>query len=424
MTKIVITNYGSRMNKGDVALLNSRIKTLKEFIPDAGFAVFTYHPEVDNKPEMKYLQDINIKFYDVPGRVGLSPRGILKTVTSIFKIFLYRIGLNTKLNETSGIQEYFDADIIISTGGDVLTEDYGSPFSHFINLLFGILLNKPVVLYAESIGPFNKKWNKIITKFLFNRMSLITLREEISRKHLKELGIDKAPIYVTADSAFLLKPAPHQTIEEIMLKEGIDKSNKRLIGVSVSKIIARYGFLGLKDNEGKYTKYINLMSKVVDYLIENLNATIIFVPHVIEPWGNDDRTVADDVINLVKNKDNCISIKREYTAEEIKGIIGKCDLFIGARMHATIASASMLVPTIAIAYSHKTHGIIGKMLGQEKYAVDIKNLDYAALISKIDDVYNNRDKIRKDLESKMDYVKERALLNAKLVRDLVVKEEH
>ena len=133
-------------------------------------------------------------------------------------------------------------------------------------------------------------------------MSLITLREEISRKHLKELGIDKPPIYVSADSAFLLKPAPHQIIKEIMLKEGVDKNNKPLIGISVSKIIAHYGFLDLENNEEKYNRYIDLMSKVAEYLIGNLNATVIFVPHVIGHWGNDDRMVADDVINSVKYK--------------------------------------------------------------------------------------------------------------------------
>ena len=211
-------------------------------------------------------------------------------------------------------------------------------------------------------------------------------------------------------------------IKEIMLKEGIDKNNKPLIGISVSKIIANYGFLDLKDSEEKYNRYVDLMSKVVGYLIEKLNATVIFVPHVLEQWGNDDRTVADDIINLVKNKNKCISIKKEYTVEEIKGIIGECNLFIGARMHATVASTSMFVPTIAIAYSHKTHGIMGKMLGQEKYVLDIKNLDYNTLISKIEDAWNNKEKIKKDLEYKMDDIKERALLNAKLVRDLVVKE--
>ena len=421
MTKIVILNHGTRMNKGTAALLNSRIKALKEFILDAEFAVFTYC--LDYEPETKYMPDIDIKFYESIGWIGLSPRAMLKTTISIFKFLLCQIGLDTKPKANSGIKDYFDADIIISTGGDKLTEDYGSPFSDFINLLFGVLLGKPVVLYAESIGPFNKKRNKIIGKFLFNRMALITLREEISRKHLKKLGVNKAPIYVTADSAFLLKPAPYQIIKEIMLKEGIDKNNRPLIGISVSKIIARYGFLDLENNTEKYNKYINLMSKVVDYLVENRNATVIFVPHVIGPWGNDDRTVADDIINLVKNKHKCISIKNEYTTEEVKGIIGECDLFIGARMHATVASTSMFVPTIAIAYSHKTHGIIGKMLGQEKYVLDIKNLDYNTLISKIDDAWKNKEKIKSELKFKMDDIKERALLNAKLVRDLVLKNQ-
>ena len=417
MTKVVIVNHGTRMNKGTAALLNSRIKTLREFIPNAEFTVFTY--ELDYELEMKYLQDINIKFYEVIFR--LSPRGIFKTSVSIFKLFLYRIGLNTKPNEKRGIQEYFNADVIISTGGDKLTEDYSpfAPFKNGINLSFGILLNKPVVLYAESIGPFNKWWNKIFVKFIFNKMCLIILREEISRKHLKELSINKPPIYVTADSAFLLKPAPHQIIKEIMSKEGIDETNKPLIGMSVSKIIARYGFLDLKDKEEKYNKYINLMSKVVDYLIEKLNATVIFVPHVIGPRGNDDRTVADDIIDLIKNKHKCISIKKEYTTEELKGIIGQCDLFIGARMHATIAATSMPVPTIGIAYSHKMHGIIGEMLGQEKYVLDIKDLDYESLISTISDAWGNREEIKKYLEMKIPVIKERAMLNGKLIKEVI-----
>lgn len=421
MTKIVIVNHGTRMNKGTAALLNSRIKALKEFIPDADFTVFTYC--LNYEPETKYMPDIDIKFYESIGWIGLSPRAMLKTAISTFKLLLHQISLDIKPKGNSGIQDYFDADIIISTGGDKLTEDYGSPFSDFVNLLFGVLLGKPVVLYAESIGPFNKKWNKMIGKFIFSKMSLITLREEISRKHLKELGVNKPPIYVTADSAFLLKPAPHQIIKEIMLKEGINKSNKLLIGMSVSKIIARYGFLDLKDNEEKYNGYIDIMSKVVEYLIKNLNATVIFVPQVIGPWSNDDRTVADNISNLVKDKHKCISIKGEYTTEEVKGIIGECDMFIGARMHATIASTSMFVPTVAIAYSSKTHGIIGEMLGQERYVLDIKNLDYNTLIPKIDDAWNNKEKIKRDLESKMDKIKERALFNAELVRDLVLEEK-
>lgn len=41
-------------------------------------------------------------------------------------------------------------------------------------------------------------------------------------------------------------------------------------------------------------------------------------------------------------------------------------------MHATISSTSMLVPTIAIAYSHKIPGVIGEVLGNE-YIIDIRD---------------------------------------------------
>jgi polysaccharide pyruvyl transferase WcaK-like protein len=333
---------------------------------------------------------------------------------------LHNFGLNVNRSFCGKkLQEYYDADVVLNTGGDVLTEDYGFPFSHFVNLLFAILLDKPVVICAESIGPFKGRWTRFIAKFVFNRTKLITLREERSLKHLQAIGVNKPPIYVTADVAFILEPAPSLRIKEILAKEGIDEY-RPLIGISVSKIISNYGFPELKSREDKYNEYVKLMSKVIDYLVDTLNVTIVFVPHVIGPGeGNDDRSVADDICKLIKNKDKIVSIKEEYTPEELKGIIGQCDLFIGARMHATIASTSMLVPTVAIAYSDKTHGIMGKMLGYEKYVLDVKDLSYDMLISKIDDAWENRDVIKKDLEIKIPEIKEKAMLNGKLTKELI-----
>jgi len=79
----------------------------------------------------------------------------------------------------------------------------------------------------------------------------------------------------------------------------------------------------------------------------------------------------------------------------------------------------MLVPTVGIAYSHKMHGIIGEMLGQEKYVLNIEELNYETLISKINDAWRNRKEIEKELEMKMPMVKEKAMLNGKLVKELI-----
>jgi colanic acid/amylovoran biosynthesis protein len=468
VVNIVIVNFGSTLNKGSAAILSGNIKLLANLFSDTKFTVLTFswgYPWSPSDSNIKIdkviigesprallekiilsillsLQSVATRFFGLNVNISVGRKNlqeyadiytskmlIVDSLSSFAGYFLLlycsflavlrKFGLNIdKLLYPKKLWVYFDADLILNTGGDVLTEDYGTALSYFSNLLFGLLLDKPIVICAESIGPFNKKVNKLVAKYILNRAKLITLREERSLKHLQGMGVNKPPIYVTADVAFTLEAASDQKINEILVKEGITE-HRPLVGISVSKIISNYGFPAIKNPNDKYNEYVKLMSNIVDYLVNTLNATIVFVPHVYGPIDTDDRVVADDICKLIKNKHKVVSIKEEYTPEELKGIIGQCDLFIGARMHATIASTSMFVPTVGIAYSHKMYGIIGEMLGQEKYIIDIKELNYESLISKINDAWENREKIRKGLEVKIPMVKEKAMLNGELVKELL-----
>ena len=64
------------------------------------------------------------------------------------------------------------------------------------------------------------------------------------------------------------------------------------------------------------------------------------------------------------------------------------------------------------------------MLGQEKYILDVKDLNYEGLKSKIYDAWENRELIKKELEVKIPMVKERAMLNGKLVKELLDSLNH
>lgn len=472
MTKIVIINYNNRLDKGGSAILNSKIESLRKFIPDAEFTVFTHYPEIKynqhslrmfgsisglpsfSLPEMlmgfifiifaplwrviyKYMgETVNIsikgkKLKNYADNTKMIKIGIKNSLVTSF--FMLRCSLwavlhkylhlnaNILINEER-LQEYYNADLIINIGGDGLT-DICSTMYFINNLLFGILLDKPIILYGEAVstklfkGSFRKKMNAVITRFTLNRANLITLREEPSNMSLRELGINKPPIYTTADSAFLLKPASREIISKILIEEKIGTNNP-IVGMSVSKFATKFSSTS-RSPEEIYSNYVTVLAKVSDYLIDKLGATVVFIPHNIEPIV-DDRITANEMYNEIKHKQNVILINNEYTPEELKGVIGVCDLFIGTRLHALIASTSMCVPTITIAYGgHKIRGIIGEMLGQEEYVMDIGELDYDTLISKINDAWNNRDKIKKDLESKIEIVKERALLNAKLVKEIL-----
>ena len=410
MTKILILNVGWS-NKGNCAIVHSTIETIKRFVPDAEFNLTGPYERDHNGLQIK--KQIG---------VGLSIRKPHYTIMSLLYLFkcsyisiLKRFNVHIPVSKNSRLFDYYDSDIVVNSGGDHLSGEYGiGTLGTFINISYAILLGKPIVLYGDSLGYFENPVLNYIAKFVFNRTNLILVREELSKKYLDNNNITMPKIYVTADPAFLLNPVPQSSVFEILSNEGIDEIQNSLIGINPSRLISRFRGKGHQKAEEEFT---NIMAKVIDNLAENLKATIIMIPHVYT--GNDDRMTINRIFRKVKNKSNVKIIKNEYSPQELKGIIGECDLFIGARMHATIAATSMLVPTVGIAYSHKMQGIIGEMLGQQKYVLDIKELDYESLISTINDAWENREKIRKKLEVKIPMVKEKAMLNGKLVKELL-----
>jgi len=234
---------------------------------------------------------------------------------------------------------------------------------------------------------------------------------------LEDLGINKPRIYVTVDLAFLSDAPDIRTVERLLYQEGIRK-NTKVVGVSVSQIFP--GFLHVpKDYKGKRERYVEIMAQVIDYLITNLGVSVIVVPHVLGPGNTDDRIIANEIYSKVNCKEKVKLIVNEYSPEETKGIISHCEMFIGVRMHACIAALSTCVPTIALAYGHKSDGIIGRMLGQEKYVLNAANLNYDMLILTINEVWTLREEIRNDLQIKITAVHKKAERNFALMRDFL-----
>ena len=78
----------------------------------------------------------------------------------------------------------------------------------------------------------------------------------------------------------------------------------------------------------------------------------------------------------------------------------------------------MCVPTLAIAYSHKSYGIM-RSLGMEKYVLDFRTMTFDEMTAEIDDLWNNKEKIKVELRSNVEVIKNRALQNGKLVKNLM-----
>ena len=426
MTKVFIVINPGFFNKGDAALVLGALKTLRT-LNNAEVSISSSHPEFESiRCDAKLINITDPLSEEKPFIIKAFRYAITTLQHTSFAISHRIFGLNKIPNgimKREVLEEYYKSDIIVASLDDSFTTlyGYGSFLANFHAIFLAKLLKKSVVLYAGSIGPFRNKFCEILGKYIINKVDLITLREGTSFEYLKKIGVNKPPMYVTADTAFALHPAPLERAKEIVSLESINENERPLIGVSLSRVISQWAFPELQDAQEKYQKYLKTMARMVDYLAEELSATVIFIPQVIGPAEvNDDRNTAKHIYQMAKNKDKIKLIENEYTPEELRAATGRFDMFIGARTHAVISAAMMYTPFVAIEYeSHKTRGILGGMLDCDEFVYDIRTLDFDTLISKINDIWLNREEIREELAIKTDGMEERAMLNGKLVEEML-----
>ncbi len=126
------------------------------------------------------------------------------------------------------------------------------------------------------------------------------------------------------------------------------------------------------------TDYVRLMREVIDYFVTEQNTHVLLVPHVFGSDSESDSQACARVFQELQPKygDRLHLASGFFNQHEIKYVIGRCDFFLGARMHACIAALSQCIPTVCLAYSRKFIGVM-ESIGCAESVADLRLLDNA-----------------------------------------------
>jgi len=296
-------------------------------------------------------------------------------------------------------------------------------FKYFITLfLIMTICRKPTVTLPATLYPFPSRFNQWLAKIIFNKMDMVVLRDKISYNYAKNLGLTKPRIFLAADPAFLLEPAPKERVQEILQIENIIRNNNSpFFGFSPRHY--QMGFTAFTQSlsrKEEQLRYINVLVQVIDYLVDKFKAVVCLIPQVYDP---DDREMHRQIYRQVKYKSRVKLLRGEYLSDELKGIAGNCDVFFSGYLHGAIASISMGVPTITITCSDKFQRLIGKMMGQEKYIVDIRNLESNEFITefelKINSLWADRERWKGEADLKVKLAQQQAWSYVNLLNKLI-----
>lgn len=268
--------------------------------------------------------------------------------------------------------------LYVSVGGDMYCYELSRKEAIVANSTFNRAGSK-TILWGCSIEPELLKEPEMIEDM--KRYALITPRESITFQALKDAGIvDNVKLF--PDPAFSLQP------EEIELPEGFHEG--KTIGINISPMIIRY------EREPGIT--IRNYRKLIDYILQTSDNSVALIPHVM--WNNnDDRITLSDLYKGYENNDRVLQFP-DMSCQQVKYVISKCRVFIGARTHATIAAYSSCVPTLVVGYSVKALGIARDLFGSEdNYVIPVQTLqDPEALIRAYQWLLEEEDSIRGRLE--------------------------
>lgn len=404
--KFLITNMAGFRNKGCEASTKAIIIGITKLQSDTSFRVLTSDPIYD---ALWMTENPNVRFLTSPFRWWYL----------FSKWWLYRLIAKSRKKGTIGraIGTFQWANAVLSTGGDIFSLTYGA--RTFANQLCTIRVatsfKKPVILVGHSIGPFERdKERKAFVKTM-QHVPLITLRESLSLEYTKSMDLKNTRIELTADPAFCLLPADAKNVQELWRIYHLP-NDQPIIAVAPSQSIADYG-------RTLYNSHFEALEKLIKFLTNELKYHVILIPHCLGPF-----TVADDCIicDMLYRKlgfpENVTVISLNYSAEEIRGIIAKCDLLIAERMHAAIAGLSQAVPTLVVGYSVKGEGIIGDIFGfnkAEDYLIPITKLSEETLREHVENILEKRHEIAQYLSNVMPRVKAQAERNFTLTMDFL-----
>lgn len=286
--RIVLSGYYGFDNVGDEAILYSMIQALRKEDKDIKITVLSNQPE--------------------------------KTARQ------YGVDAVNRWNLQEVRQALKGACGLISGGGSLLQDATSSKTIPYYTGIIWLarLLKKPVFIYAQGMGPFNKSFSRALVKKTLEKTE-ITVRDKASKNLLQEIGVKKE-IHIVPDPVL-----------------GIELNEFKSPWWEEQNFSQPVMAVSVRD----WPSEVPFAEKIAASLDRLEKMDIVFVPM----HGEHDDAFSRKVASLMKRK--AYIAPYEASIEEKISIIGKSNLLVGMRLHALIFASVVDTPFIALSYDPK-----------------------------------------------------------------------
>jgi polysaccharide pyruvyl transferase CsaB len=393
MPSILIGGYYGAGNIGDEAILAAMLQELRAQRSDLTFTVTSWDPEKTSRE----LQVKAIFYNDI--------RGLLD----------------------AGSQ----ADLVILGGGGIFHDYWGLDpdsylrrgywdISFFGSLpLLARLLDIPCMIYAVGVGPLNSDLAREHTRLAFERCQVATLRDPESLAELRQTGLalegaESPRVEILPDPvySFPLSEEQQAGAVDFLRQRGIPDS-AQLLGISL-----RYW-----DLEGPLEAWLECIAAGVrDFLDRTPHAQALLIPFQVTqstPHTND-ALVLQRLAGLVDRPGRVHWIETPLSPGLAQGLIKRCRVLLGMRLHSVIMALNAGTPVVALAYAPKVSSAM-KQSGQEAFCFTSLLTPAGELSARLLTAWGRKEAFQREIEPVRQELNSSSKKHAALAMDLLAR---
>lgn len=308
-----------------------------------------------------------------------------------------------------------DTELVLITDNILFDRKFNNPF---INNLKSIAIFSsacrrkgiPIVFYNASIGPINHQFGKKALQKVLDASPLVITRDVNTIKLIEDLHLHHPDMVVHADCALNTQLPSESRMQEIIALEDLFKGPNGTIGLNINAYIDDWSQRGSLNRED----FCSIIAETADKLIDHLDVDILFTVTQIM-----DMKITQECVERIHRRDRVRVVgNKDYTYQELAGLLGKVDVHAGLRTHTLIFCAAVGTPMISINAYPKSAGFL-ETVGMGDWTIDFGELSVHNLFDIMIRAWGIREQLREKMRPIVDVEKKKARASVGLISKLL-----
>ena len=384
--RILIAGYFGFTNVGDEAVLATMIQDLRSAMPDVAITVTSQSPS-----ETARAYDVDVVDWHLMSQV----------FDEIERSNLVLLGGGGLFNSYLT----YEPDVLLTQGHSLFSSFvFGTPIA-------AALARRPTVVFGVGASEILTEGARRHARAAIAFATACCVRDFGSKEILTKLGCDPERIEVTADPAFNLASAAHGTVSRLLRAQSIDHP-----GPTIGVVLRNWPISG--DAEQRDAA----VARSLTSFTRELHAQVLFIPFDhFAPLAelSQDTDAIERVRSRLPRDVRSHVLSGIHPPEVVAGIVARCDVVLGMRLHAVVLSAKSGVPFVALNYDQKVRNM-AEMIGMRDYVVeDAPTLDADLLLERLHAAYRDRVSLRVSLTAAAQAMVARTRRNVEIVLEVL-----